>query len=189
MGVYGFVGVKGCGKTFKAIEMARVRGRFIVFDFGGAKDFLSWPRVSGSPKEVQNQIYKLFMRKPEVNPVWTPDDPHEAGELCALIRKDKLAISVVFDEAWYVWSPSHIVKEVSAFIRLTRHHYGDGYYTSQRYGDLSQDAHGTTDVLHVFRCTSPRDLDRLKSEKNLDREHVATLEKYKYIEVLGGFQA
>lgn len=181
MGVYGYIGCTGSGKTFLAVTHARARGRFAVLDYGASRSFLDWrPRVNDSSSLLAS-LRKGFC------PVWTPQEPDDVGELCETLRTQKLSVSLLHDEAWYVWSAHHTTKGVGAWLRTTLHHGGDGYYTSQRYGDLSGDAHAVTDILHVFRCTAPRDLQRLATERGMDPRQVSTLPKFHCLPVRSGF--
>lgn len=182
MGVFGYVGCPESGKSTLALKHASGMPRLGVLDLGAARTFMEWtPRA-----ETCADMMRLL--KEGHRPVWTPDDPNEVTELVVwLDKRFRCGVSLLFDEAYYVWSPHYTVKGVGSWLRRTQHHGGHGFYTTQRYGDLSGDAHGTTSVLYVFRCTAPRDLARLQSEKGLNPEMVKTLPQWHSIQIKGGF--
>lgn len=183
MGVYGYVGCPGSGKTTLALSHINARGRFIVLDLQAAGNFEQWtPRV----ESWSDAVAKIFKG---ANPAWTPEDVDDVGELCIELQKLKAGISLLIDEAYLVWSPAYNNKPVASWLRTTGHHKGNAHYTTQGYSDLSPAAHKTTDRLYIFRCTYTNDLERIERDCGFPRAAVAALPQAHCLEYTkGGFR-
>ena len=124
---------------------------------------------------------------------WRPPSLDEFARLMdAVIEGGK--VNVLIDEARWCLSAASISRPLSLLLRSTQH-TGDVAralplnvrLTTQAFRDLHSDALACVEELIVFRCTAPRDLERLRGEYGMDSQAVRSLPRFEFIRQLAGF--
>jgi hypothetical protein len=80
-----------------------------------------------------------------------------------------------------------VTRELSLLARTWQHSRLTIRLTTQRLEDIHQDWIACTTELYVFRCTSPRTLDRLEAEFGMKREEIAALPRGSFLTWRAGF--
>lgn len=184
-GCFWYLGCKGAGKTTRAYrelaEEVAASGRpALILDMqdrmGDVADVARQESVEG----VLRELY-VYERHVMINP--TTEDARAL--LRAVLESGDVAVMV--DEAGSLCDGRAIAEELDLLMRNTRKGVSLRL-TSQRLGDLHQNAFATADRILVYRLQASADLDRAERAFGLDRARVAALPQFECIEVPMGFQ-
>lgn len=185
MGPTAYIGVPGAGKTKLAYTLALEDARragwpLLVVDPASVWNFADLMHVDG----VGPVVEVLWSDRADV--AWKPRDPAEFDRVMEAVRAAGKVVVLVDEVRWYA-SAQYLSRPLSILAREWRHAQVSLHFTTQRFGDLHQDLVACLSELRVFRCSSPRDLDRLTREFGLSREEVAALPPEKSIPFTVGF--
>ena len=133
---------------------------------------------------VRDALISIYADRCHV--AYTPDSPEDVDRLAAGLRAGGKAI-ILIDEARYWLSSHQISRDLSRLMRIWQHSKLIIRCTTQRLEDIHQDAMACTNEMYVFRCTSPRTLERLEREFGMDVNKVKSLERGQFITWRGGF--
>lgn len=179
------VGCPGSGKTTKALELAREEigksGRpLLVLDPGRVKPLEEIPEA----EDIRELVYAVWDRGAHCR--YCPDAEAEWDKVWDVIRKLGRMI-VLVDEARYFMSAYRLSLPAVLATRILRHLEVSVILTTQSYGDIPRGISSIAGELYVYRCTAPRDLERLKEDHALDPAEISTLEQFKFKYVKVGF--
>lgn len=189
-GVEWMIGCPASGKTTlaraHAIEAHRSTGwPVLVVDTEGAAQLRGFHRS----RSLAEAIRVVWRERAS-----TSFAPNDADEVLALMRAARRPgrVVVLVDEA-HVWFDASAGGEVrKAILRLMRSHRHAGVRliltTQHLTGDIPQAALACSPVLHVFRCTSPATLERLRAQYGLAPQRVRALRQYAYLRIFEGFE-
>jgi len=176
-------GCPGSGKTTKALEIAREEvGRLgfplLALDPGRVKQLEDIPEA----ENIRELVYAVWDRG--VHTRYCPESDAEWDKVWSLLRKLGRCI-VLVDEARYFMSAHRLSLPAVLATRILRHLKVSVILTTQSYGDIPRGIASVAGELYVYRCTAPRDLERLKEDHGLDPAEVAALPQYqaKYVKV------
>lgn len=187
MGPTSLIGVPGSGKSTLALELARAAARrnhwpLLVIDPAGVWNFEGM--VHAPSLEVVVEM--LWTTREDV--AWTPPSPAEFDRAMEAVRAGGRVVVLIDEVRWYA-SAQYLSRPLSVLARTWRHAEVLLYMTTQRFGDLHQDLVACLSELRVFRCSAPRDLERLSREFGIDREKVAGLGRHESIPHVVGFES
>ncbi len=179
------VGCPGSGKSTLARRLAAEEcsgdGRpIIVVDPARVDTFADMHHAAN----LRELAYRVWQRGEHT--AWSPERQEDFDRLFQLIRKLGSVILVV-DELRFFASNQSLSLPAVMVTRILRHLNVSIYGVSQSYGDLSRQLTSIASEIIVFRCTAPRDLERLKEDHGLSPEKIAALPQYVPERVKVGF--
>lgn len=185
--IYFYIGTTGSGKTTRAfadisqaIKDNGNPGLIInsqgVAPLAGVTHYDTW-------QEVARAVWNDKKRK---NAAFIPSHSREVENIFHLARTLK-NVNILFDEAAFFVSARHVPKPIELAFRTHLHTGLNIYGTSQHASDLSPLVYQTLTGLYVFRCTSPRVLERINKEYGIDIEKVKNLARGECVFMGGGF--
>lgn len=186
MGVYWYAGAPTAGKTTLAhqhlADDIRSNGcPALIIDSQRVWNFREIPHVTS----VRDALVALY--KDRCHVALSIDDPEQMDRLARGLRMGK-SVNILIDEARYWLSAHQISRELSLLMRTSHQHSRCTIRcTTQRLEDIHQDGLACAQELYVFRCTSPRTLERLEREYGMDVKKVQTLERGQFITWKAGF--
>ena len=186
LGVHWYAGCPTAGKSTLALrhlaDDIRANGcPALIIDAQRVWNFKEVPHVSN----VHDAIVALYQDHRHV--AISIDDPEQMDRLAKGLRCGK-DINILIDEARYWLSAHQISRELSLLMRTSHQHSRCIIRcTTQRLEDIHQDALACTNEMYVFRCTSPRTLERLEREFGIDISKVKSLERGQFISWKAGF--
>ena len=175
MGVHGFPGCPGSGKTTEARKRMEARGRRRRFavDTSGSPALADLPLVP-SIEALVEAVWAdgSFVR-------WRPDALARREQFERLMRivYNVGGVDVLVDDAYLYANARYVSPYLLACCTEWRAKDLGIYITLQRFAWLHQDIMGCLTELKAYRATSKRDRDRLFEEFDMDPEKLRRLER------------
>ena len=178
----------GCpqsGKTTKALELARQEALetgfpVLALDPGRVRQLEDIPEA----ESFRELVYAVWDRGTHSR--ICPESEESWNRVWTAIRKLGRCI-VLVDEARFFVNAFKMSLPAVLATRVLNHLRVSIILTTQSYGDLPRSLSSVATELHVFRCTAPRDLERLREDYGLDPAEIAALPQYTCKVVKVGF--
>ena len=185
--IYFYIGTTGSGKTTKAFSDCSQH----IKDNGNPALIIDSQGVAPLAGVIHYDSWQAAARaiwndKNRTNAAFIPKMSSEVESLFHLARTLR-NVNIILDEAAFWLSARHVPKPIELAFRTHLHTGLVILGTSQHASDLSPLVYQTLTGLYVFRCTSPRVLDRLQKEYGIEREKVQNLPRGESIYMGGGF--
>jgi len=178
----------GCpqsGKTTKALDLARQAALLTGFpilalDPGRVAQLEDIPEA----ESFRELVYSVWDRG--VHSRICPESEASWDRVWQAVRRLGRCI-VLVDEARFFVNAFKLSLPAVQATRILNHLQVSLILTTQSYGDIPRSLSSVATELWVFRCTAPRDLERLREDHGLDPAEVAALPKWSFKYVKVGF--
>ena len=183
--IFFYIGTTGSGKSTRAFAdiaqdvkengfPALIIDSQGVAPLAGVTHFDTW-------QETAKAVWKN-----KKNAAFIPSQLEEVKSIFHVARTLK-NVNILLDEAAFWINAKHVARPIELAFRTHLHTGLVIRGTSQHASDLSPLVYQTLTGLYVFRCTSPRVLDRLQKEYGIDREKIQNLPRGECQFMGGGF--
>lgn len=180
-GNYWFCGTTQVKKTTHANAMAWAARDatgcgILVIDSQRAWNFREYPHPAG-----RRELYERVFGRRGVC-AYTPRDPDEVGAIYRAVKAQG-NVAVLMDEAFFWLSKRKMILDVSTALRTWAHHGALMLFTTQRVGDIHEDALAVDGEIRVYRTISRKDQERLWDDYDIKADEVKDLPVGSYVTV------